>query len=191
MFTVHAIDYCPPWYSATTREGKILCSDANRLGPYSLWFKDDYIYGVHGRPPDESLQQLFTSLGSSDRRGSKGCIVVPQDHLKKLIDLIFDDPAFKDHPGVKKIKDFRSLKEPKNVLIALTDEYEKTIYYHNIKETVGPVVEIDIKLIVIDTNDPTTWSSWGSSKKEYPVYQLLKSSESLEKILPPSDRLQC
>ena len=133
VFTVHAIDYCPPWYSASTKEGKIPCSDANRLGPYSLWFKDGYIFGVHGRPPNQSLQQLFTSLGSSDRRGSKGCIVVPQDHLKNFIDLIFDDPAFKNHPGVKKIKELRSRKDPTNVFIALQNFQEKIPYFYNIK----------------------------------------------------------
>ena len=45
----------------------------------------------------------------------------------------------------------------------------------------GTVVKIDIKLIAIDTSDPTTWSSWGSSKKEHPVYQLMKSGDSLKK----------
>ena len=133
VFTVHAIDYCPPWYSASTKEGKIPCTDANRLGPYSLWFKDGYIYGVHGRPPNKYLQQLFTSLGSSDRKGSKGCIVVPQDHLKNFIDLIFDDPAFKNHPGVKKIKELRSRKDPTNVFIALQNFQEKIPYFYNIK----------------------------------------------------------
>ena len=182
MFTVHAIDYCPPWYSASTREGKIPCSDANRLGPYSLWFKDGYIYGVHGRPPDKSLQQLFTSLGSSDRKGSKGCIVVPQDHLKNFIDLIFDDPAFKDHQGVKKIKDFRSRREHKNVLIFTKDEYGKTLYQNDTEEKMGSAVEIDIKLIAIDTGDPAAWSSWSSSKEAHPIYQLLKSGDVHEKV---------
>ena len=139
------------------------------------------IYGVHGRPPNQYLQQLFTSLGSSDRKGSKGCIVVPQDHLKNFIDLIFDDPSFKNHQGVKKIKDLRSRKDPKNVLIALKDFEGKSLSQYNIEGKVGPVVEIDIKIIVIDTSDPTTWPSWGSSKKEHPVYQLLKSGESHEK----------
>ena len=46
----------------------------------------------------------------------------------------------------------------------------------------GTVVKIDIKLIAIDTSDSATWSSWSSSKEAHPVYQLLKSGDSHEKI---------
>ena len=159
VFTMDAIDYCPPWYPGN---GEVYtpCSEDNRLGRYSIWF-DRYLYGFHGR--HEKDQSEFTRKPSMRSR-SAGCVVAPHEKLREYADLIFEHPAFKDHVGVEEIKRIRDHSDPairdQNKLILLEDyKGNRSPPPPDGGQPLGERVKIDAKLLVIDIRDLGKWST--------------------------------
>ena len=165
-FSIHLIDFCPPWLGGRTRESSLPCSDENLMGTYALWFKGAHNFGLHGRPTNSHWQPLFKSISAPQRDRSQGCVVAPQENLVKLINLVLSDPKFKDHPGVLEINKYRNQYgdhiTKKNVNIRLVDSHNDK--GPEVEGLLGNPITYDLKILTIDTGDS---QSWPLSFREY------------------------
>ena len=152
VFSVHFLDFCPPWYGGKGGTSSKFCSDTNLLGTYALWYKGQHNFGLHGRPNLSYHQTAFTDP-QFNRHSSNGCVVAPQKHLVKFVDLLLQDPLVAHHPGVQKINQNRDdqghYTSRTNVLVSLTDSENNKPPM--LKDVVGDAIDYDIKVIVIDT----------------------------------------
>ena len=153
VFSVHFVDFCPPWYGGKDVASSKFCSDTNLLGTYALWYKGQHNFGLHGRPNLAYHQTAFTDP-EFNRHSSNGCVVAPQENLVKFVDLFLKDPLVAHHPGVQKINQNRDdqgqYTSRTNVLVSLMDsEHNKPPL---LDDVVGDDIEYDIKVIVIDTS---------------------------------------
>ena len=174
LFTVHGIDYCPPWDSAPAEiEGAELpCSKNNRLGGGAFWFRGktgqgDFVYAFHTRHPQD--QREFVEAAKK-RDGSRGCVVASDKIINKLFNLLFLDRAFilpggQLHNASKEIKKYidpenkeeEFYRKIKNIYIAIEEpkpKKEPRIVGRWFPGYVGPPVKIDFKVMIIDTNNP-------------------------------------
>ena len=162
VYTVHLIDYCPPWPSGPNDKAKKACSTTNRLGMIAFWFKLLYGYGVHTRHLDASNLEFSRFPSASDRKGTKGCIAAPHQLLEKILfDLIFKDPAFvvynKEgkivyaHPVVKTMTEYNKKKIKKTAAVRLKDFNGDTII--PVEWEKGDPVSFDMRVVNIDTSD--------------------------------------
>lgn len=167
-FTIHALEYCPPWFS---KSGAQPCSPSNPLGEYALWFKDNYLYGIHGRPSRSYSQQQF-GLSSAQRSTSEGCVVFPEAALTRLVDLVFSTPNFQKDKAVETIKQYRATKRPENVSIRIIDDYDRQILDHMGDSEIGHELKVDVKLVVVDLDQ---WDRSVDSSQQ-PFVSLLKGA---------------
>ncbi|MCY4443785.1 MAG: L,D-transpeptidase family protein [Proteobacteria bacterium] len=135
VFSIHAIHYCPVWLPM--KGGTYSpCADNNLLGSYAAWFKEKYLYGIHGRPETPQWQSQFQEP-ASERYTTSGCIAAPADKLDDFMNLIFSHQAMGKYKAtiedIQKLRSHRT-KEEKEILIDV-DKQE----------------EVDIKLLVINT----------------------------------------
>ena len=111
-----------------------------------MWFKDDYIYGIHGKPSKDHEQFYAT-----DRKTSQGCLVFPEVALTKLVDLIFSTPNFQNSEAVETIKQYRAVKRAKNIVIRLRDADTGDLSpLIGAPEEIGYPLAVDVKLVVIN-----------------------------------------
>jgi len=103
--------------------------------------------------------------------------------------MILKTPAFKDHPGVEKIKKNNPIQDPTNVAIKIVD-YRNTNPPRIDNEEDDPSIEkkhvsLDIKLLVINTG-ATSFSSepLESLEKKHPFLRLLTQSEKHDNANP-------
>ena len=166
IYTVHLIDYCPPWPSGLTEEAKKPCSTTNRLGMIAFWYKGKYLIGVHTRYFEDSRAEFSNYPLASQRRGrTHGCIAAPHDLLEKILfELILTDPAFsvkdKDgkvvdvHPAATTMKEYNEdktkEKTKKTAAVRLIDFQDKTI--GPVRWEKGDPVSFDMRVVVIDSS---------------------------------------
>ncbi|MCY4381220.1 MAG: L,D-transpeptidase, partial [Proteobacteria bacterium] len=184
VFSIHLIEYCPPWYSKITENAQVPCHQENLIGRFAFWFKNPFEYGIHGRPIGR-YQERFDDSG---RKQTRGCIALPDGSLEKLMFMILKTPTFKDRPEhleVQKIKQYNQAKEPTNVAIQISD-YINSNPPEIDGVTVGDQkVDLDIKLLVIDTSDPSFSSEpLESLEKKHPFLRLLTKSEEHDDTAP-------
>ena len=103
--------------------------------------------------------------------------------------MILKTPAFKDHPGVEKIKKNNPIQDPTNVAIKIVD-YRNTNPPRIDNEEDDPSIEkkhvsLDIKLLVINTG-ATSFSSepLESLEKKHPFLRLLTKDEEHSNATP-------
>ena len=163
-FSIHLIDFCPPWYGGKTRESELPCHEENLMGTYAFWFKGSHNFGLHGRPTNSKWQPYFKSISASGRGLSQGCVVAPQESLVKLMNLVLSDSEFKDHPGAVKIQRNRDQhgdhipeipEKERNVNIRLVDSDNKQ--GPKVESLLGDPVPYDLKILTIDTGDSQSW----------------------------------
>ena len=147
VFTIHALEYCPPWYLDEKREEP--CASSNPLGEYGLWFKDNYLYGIHGRPSDSYSQGEFGFI-TSERSSSRGCVVFPEASLTRLVDRIFSTHGFENSKAVEMIKQYRATNTPTNVVIRIVDDFKGKLSSIIEESEVGDPLKVDVKLVVVD-----------------------------------------
>ena len=103
LFTVHAIDYCPPWPGATgldRAEKMIPCGSKNRLGAVAFWYRANekgelFVFGFHGRHPgdQDEFDRMAEELDKTEN--TEGCVAAPHEILRRVTkENIFTDPGF-------------------------------------------------------------------------------------------------
>ena len=184
--SVHILDHCPEWYSATTDTAAEPCGEDNSLGWRGLWHRAGVLYGVHGRYPYDLGKQNFIYNSSADsRRVTRGCIVAPHDRLIKLFNMILSDPVFSGpefasdpgglHPGAKMLKEFGKGNVLKNRAISLIDINDKSL--GGVKNVVGESVKLDVRVVVIDTRE-YGWLSREVLLEKNPIFDLFSDKKS-------------
>ena len=83
-FSVHLMEYCPPWYGRDPENPILPCVEDNLMGRFAFWFNDSHIYGIHGR----SVGLYQERFDDSDRKQTRGCIALHDDSLKNLMFMI-------------------------------------------------------------------------------------------------------
>ena len=200
LFTVHGIDYCPPWNSAPNDEAKVPCSKSNRLGGGAFWFRGEpgqgeFVYAFHTRHPDDRWE---FSQSKELRDGSRGCVVASDTIITKLFELIFLDPAFiltegpkagQLHDAAKQITKYLNLnnedKPPryikgKNIYMTIQDSEKGSVLGTKIPTYIGPPVKIDIKVLVMDLNNPKITLSSKQLEPQKALTDLITSDSSPE-----------
>ena len=192
-FSIHLIDFCPPWYGGQTIESEKPCSDENLMGTYAFWFKGAHNFGLHGRPTNSKWQPYFKSLSAEHRNLSQGCVVAPQENLVKLMNLVLSDSKFKGHPGVLEIHKNRGKQgdhvTKKNVNIRLVDSRNKK--GPEVEGLLGKPVSYDLKILTIDISDSQSWPlSFSEYVKQNPVLRYFESDDiSYDPEHDPPERL--
>ena len=162
VFTIHALEYCPPWLSGRKHHPETLpCNPENPLGEYGLWFKDGYIFGIHGRP-SEYQDQFYATY----RKISQGCLVFPEGSLTKLVDLIFSTLNFQGSKAVETIKQYRAVRRNTNVAIRIRDSFKQQLSEELYPSEIGNPLAVDVKLVVVNMAkwDPPDISQQGLVK---------------------------
>ena len=179
-FSIHLIDFCPPWHGGQTKESELPCHDENLMGTYAFWFKGAHNFGLHGRPTNSKWQPYFKSLSAEHRNLSQGCVVAPQENLVKLMNLVLSDSKFKGHPGVLEINRNRDQHGnhiiKKNVNIRLMDsDNDKG---PKVEGFLGDPIPYDLKILTIDTGDKQSWPlSFSKYVEQYAVLRYFISDE--------------
>lgn len=171
-YSIHMIDYCPPWLSYG---GADSCADNNPLGRYSFWFRSgnesEFEYGVHTRHNSLDIQRQFKALKASQRRRSRGCIVLPHDNIVKLFDLIGEEVnnAFinlnagnnsknESHPAIKKIQEVRNSSNKtevrnQNIVVKIRDINNDFVRTNFDGFEIPPMVPLDVRVVTINSSD--------------------------------------
>ena len=179
-FSIHLMEFCPPWYGGETKESEDPCSDENLMGTYAFWFKDAHNFGLHGRPTNSKWQPLFQSTAAEGRNLSQGCVVAPQENLVKLMNLVLSDSKFKDHPGALEIHRNRDQHgdhvTKKNVNIRLIDSDNQK--GPEVDGLLGKSIRYDLKILTIDTSVSPSWPlAFSDYVEQYPVLRYFQSDE--------------
>lgn len=176
VFTLHALDYCPPWYPSQGPSQEP-CSEKNLLGEYGIWF-DHYLYGIHGRPDSDYYQDFFDEAEAGDRNLTRGCLVASKENLQNLVDLLFELPSLKDHEGTKRIQQYREEGRKDNVTILFADELNYTPEAGVVKDSqVGGIAKVQARLLVIDT------SHWQNNTPEVQAFVSVLKGDSTAQLV--------